>query len=284
MTPWTRRQTLLAGLGLILLTNAVALGGVFRNRTGEPESTLTLSQRELYRPTWGIARESSGILLDLRWRTVPREADGMSGWSVLGGGAPDWLDRAKMAELGFDVGAMDLAGDRLAGRQKSRAVLLVLELDGPARHGFLERVRRHAEDEAKKAAAVPDNADAQRRLKAAREWLEREENHNSRLFAIDAGLDRAALRARYPDRGRHAIVAGRVSPWRSGAGKTAKWAGYVQRVLVSEINLPFEFRQRFEARGRGTPPADDSTAPFTATVAFGQRLEPWLVSLAVPSP
>ena len=45
MIAWTRGRTLAAGAALILLTNAVALSGVFINRSGEPESRLMLSER-----------------------------------------------------------------------------------------------------------------------------------------------------------------------------------------------------------------------------------------------
>ena len=50
MIAWTRRHTLIAGLGLILGVNAIVLGGVAYNRSGEPESLLQLSERELYTP------------------------------------------------------------------------------------------------------------------------------------------------------------------------------------------------------------------------------------------
>ncbi len=47
MKKWTRGHTVGVGIGLIALTNAVALGGVWWNRSATPESALTLSQREL---------------------------------------------------------------------------------------------------------------------------------------------------------------------------------------------------------------------------------------------
>ena len=69
MMRWSRAHTLIAGAALIVLTNAIALVGVAYNRSGEPDSTLTLTRRELqmsYR--WWRDRENSGIALRLLWR------------------------------------------------------------------------------------------------------------------------------------------------------------------------------------------------------------------------
>jgi len=49
----------------------VALTGVYLNRSGEPDSRLTLSQRELTLPWgWGMAKENSGMALRLNWRII----------------------------------------------------------------------------------------------------------------------------------------------------------------------------------------------------------------------
>ena len=51
MMPWYRTRTLYLGLGLILLTNAVVLGSVWENRSGDRDSTLALTDRELAPPS-----------------------------------------------------------------------------------------------------------------------------------------------------------------------------------------------------------------------------------------
>jgi hypothetical protein len=68
------RHGLLAGLALILLSNAVALGGAWYNRQGEAKSRLLLSERELWRSHDGPRRENSGLSLNLDWRT-PRDPE-----------------------------------------------------------------------------------------------------------------------------------------------------------------------------------------------------------------
>ena len=98
-----------AGLALIVLTNAVALGGVWWNRSATPESALTLSERELGLP-WRSLRfaEDSGLSLNLNWRVGDREAGEFVSGYTFNGGTPEWLDAAHMAALGFVPGGCRL--------------------------------------------------------------------------------------------------------------------------------------------------------------------------------
>jgi len=275
---WSRRHSLIAGLALIALTNAVALFGAVYNRSGEPESTLLLTQRELQPPYYWSKRENSGIALNLRWRVLREGAnDAVSNsWGRNQGDSPPWLDRAKMASLGFDVDRVDSELDdrRSFGRELGRDVLLVLEFDGPAYQRSLVG--------AAEAAAKLEKKNEAESSKLAAQILDRERNANSRIFVVDAGLDLAALRAKYADRSKYAIVRGQVRPaWR--AARIAKsHSGYVSALNVEAINVPLEFRDTFEG---ATPdiefaPTSTSKVPYEATVAFGKRLEPWITAAA----
>lgn len=286
MTRWSPRWTLLAGLGLIGVINALALGGVAYNRSGEPESVLRLSERELHRPwNWRGSAEDSGLALRLQWRVPNAERDppDVATYYDPPGryGMPAWLDRNKLAALGFDVSRPLSAedGSGVFSRQLSREVLLVLEHDGPAYRRALERVQAHVERQAALAAANPGKAEFEQRAKSAREALGREESENSRLFVVDAGLDHAALRAAYPSRTQYAVVRGRIRPGIVGRGDKTEPGGYIQSLSIDEVNVPHDFRTVFDRAprmGRGTPAGD----PFEATVAFGSRLEPWITALA----
>lgn len=284
LTPW---RTLAAGAALILLANAVALLGVYLNRSGEVDSRMTLSQRELTMPWRGaMARENSGLALALNWRVIETSTGEYFGSGFgANGGTPDWLDESRMAALGFDIAAVaaDQAERRRFERQLPREVLLVLELGGAAWQQALERTRQNA---ARHVAAQAVNADSKEfaaKAKRAEEQLKREENVNSRLFAIDAGLDRAALRAKYPDRGRYMIVKATLRPRTVTRDKQTRIGGYLSALAVSQINVPHALRPALEPalqsprRNTGEP-----GARFEATIAFGQRLEPWIEAVAVP--
>jgi hypothetical protein len=279
-------KTLLAGAALILLANAVALTGAYFNRSGEPEARLTLSQRELTMPWgWVHTKENSGLALALNWRVNDANAgeyyDGGYGYH---GGTPQWLDEPRMKALGFDVGSVadGSEGRRRFERQLPREALLVLELDGPARQQALERARANA---ARHEAARQVNVDSKEfaeKARRAQELLKSEETHASRLFAIDAGLDRAALRAKYPDRGRYLILKARLRPRLETENRKTRVTGYVSELVLSHLNVPHAMRPGLEPALRSpqrTPIGSD--VRFEATVLVGQRLEPWIEAISV---
>ena len=158
-------------------------------------------------------------------------------------------------------------------RTLSRDVLLVLELEGEAYRLTLARARQHFDAEEMKLAALPESNEKKNRLKNVADQLAREEKENSRLFVIDAGIDRAALRAKYPDRARYAIVRGQVRPVWNNRPDDKGALGYINGVSIAGINVPHAIRPLLASTS--------GQDKFTATVAFGQRLEPWIDRLEV---
>jgi hypothetical protein len=282
----TPLKILAAGTALILVVNVVALTGVYFNRSGEPESRMTLSQRELGMPWgWGLAKDNSGLALGLNWRVSAGNAAEYS-YGGLGyhGGTPEWLDEPHMRALGFDVAlvAEDTAGRRRFERQLPREVLLVLELAGPAWQQALERSRQNV---ARHEAARKANADSKEfadKAKRALEQLHLEETGNSRLFAIDAGLELSALRAQYPDRSRFLILKATLRPRLETRDRKTRVTGYVSEPAVKQINVPHTLRPTLEpVLRKQRNSTDDPARHFSATLAVGPRLEPWIESVRV---
>ena len=282
----TPLKILAAGAALILLANAVALTGVYFNRSGEPESRMTLSQRELGM-SWGrgMAKDNSGLALGLNWRVSDGNAvDYSYGGFGYHGGTPDWLDESRMKALGFDVAmvAEDSAGRRRFERQLPREVLLVLELAGPAWQQALERARQNSVRHEAARQANADSKEFAEKAKRALEQLKLEEKANSRLFAVDVGLERSALRARYPDRSRFLILKATLRPRLETHDRKTRVTGYVSELAVKQINVPHALRPVLEPVLRQQRnSADDPTRHFEATLAVGQRLEPWIESVRV---
>jgi hypothetical protein len=265
------------GLVLLIATNGIVLAGALYNRAGQPEATLGLSQRELELP-WrsGFERENSGISLEMRWR-IPRPATGDETYEQ---GVP-WLDKAKLRELGFDVSRSfgTASGKRYYAKQLPREVFLVLEFDGAAYRAAVQRAETREKRAAERATANPGAVELKRALDSANRDLESERERVSRLFVVDAGLDAAALRAKYPDRSHYAIVPGlvRLASYRRGMDDVP--VGYVEDLSVASVNVPALYRAPFASAYKQTGEPRPGAGNFKVTVAFGKRLEPWIVDL-----
>lgn len=283
MTP--RKFTLAAGVALILVANGVALTGVAYNRSGEPESRLELSQRELGRPWMGPRnKENSGISLALEWRVLGPATESHNFYYGGYGGNPAWLDEKRMAELGFDV--QRAKGENIRTEkyinQSERQVLVVLELAGNAWQQALERARLRVIHQESLRQASPQANELVEAENRAQEELVRETMEHSRLFAVDVGTDLASLRMKYPDRARYLILRGDVRLQRSLIDGKHVVTGHLGKLGVGQINVPHAQHGVFEAVPPriGNPLAQRT--PFTATVAVGQRLEPWIEAVTTP--
>ncbi|PJI49116.1 MAG: DUF4824 domain-containing protein [Pseudomonas sp.] len=275
---WTRTHALIGGIGLILLVNAVALAGVAWNRSGEPDSVLRLSQRELDRnSSWH--NENSGLSLRLRWRTPTRDESTRHnrGWLPA-------IDAQKMAKLGFAMPAQvdDDSAPRF-GRQQSRDALLVLELNGPLYQREVQLTRKRLDEARLAADAAPQNARLADERDFIRRELDSEEKTDTRLLLKDVGLDLQTLRAQYPDRQRYLIVHGRVRPISNYYQHIWTLGGTASSVGTDSLNVPYPWRERLDqVFSRPARTADGSAQPYTAEVAFGRRLEPWIERIDIP--
>ena len=292
----TRSHTwfVVGGALVLALTNAVVLVGVASNRRQPPDSVLTLTERELG-PQWSWVwreGENSGLSLRLQYRVDTArnsrlgEIGGEETFSPYGNFGPiAWLDRDKLAALGFDVSTPPTFadGDTHYDRILERDVLLVLELDGPVQARALQAARDLLAHRQREIADNPELQGSAQRLQSAQRALQWEEHEASRLFIVDAGLNQTALRQRYADRTHYAIVHGTIRPFVMRDGASAKLYGAVTAVLCESINVPLQFRATIPLDGTTNVIAvvganAKNKLPFAIQVAFGNHLEPWIVS------
>ena len=275
------KRTLIAGLALIAIVNAVVLGGVAYNRSGEPDSTLRLSERELrVPPVWSGSMESSGLALSLDWRVLAPEATDATreAWQYFSyRGASAWLDSAKMASLGFDLSLFTAvaSGRRTSWRDSPRDVMLVLEFNGAAYQTALARAIKYDENK-----ITRPNGTAGDRAKV----LKREQAQNSRLFVVDAGLDADALRVKYPDRSRYAILRGQVRPSWQRDSSASTLTGMVSALSVEGLNVPTAMRSVFEGASADRGDSEKLVVRYDVDVAVGKRLEPWITAAVRKTP
>jgi hypothetical protein len=264
-----KHSTLIAAAGIIALSNAFALIHAVRNRAGEPEAELALTDRELF---YFADSDDSGVELTLRW-TDPDDLLAHDDERAAPGNRR-WLDVEKLREIGFDVDtplpSEDVWTDR---RLMPRTAFVALEYDGESWRAWAERRRKLAS-----ARTVPvPGVDVEKELGAA-----------TRLMCIDAGRDAGALRARHPDRAQVLIVPCVIAvywnpaiPARNGAPAIpARLDGRVQEV-PSSIHAPLPFAEEvralaptYGANGRMTP-------SYRVRLRYGRLLEPWVIGVDV---
>jgi hypothetical protein len=287
----TQGYFLLAGLGLIALVNAIVLLGAAWNRQEPAESRLQLSERELV-SRYGYARKENsgiGLRLDYRWPS----AEGDEGFYPS-------ISLEKMLELGFQQPAgLDDDSLRRYSRQQQREALLVLELDGPAYQREVRLARDRYAEAQRLQQLDPGNQTLADEARQAASSLDSQQHRISRLLVVDLGLDRQALRARYPDRQRYAIVRGHVRPsshrqrlpWHGEGADTRpdeqRWqwqlGGSGESAGLGRIHLQQRWHKLFASLPRGGVQDDlhgkNYDKQFNVELAFGRRLEPWIVDL-----
>ncbi|WP_445939063.1 DUF4824 family protein [Pseudomonas sp.] len=284
-----RARYLIAGLLLIGLVNAIVLAGVAWNRQPPEESRLQLSERELAATYayWRKDNSSLALRLDYRW---PSQADDEH-YALS-------ISAEKMAELGFQVPTeLNEQTVRRYRRQLDRDALLVLELDGPAYQREVSMLRDAHAEALRLQKAVPDSQELREAAQHAANALDYEQRRASRLLAVDVGLDVQALRMRYPDRARYAIVRSIIEAQASSVAidwtenprpDNQRWTwqlgGSADTPGLHSLNLPQRWHATFDSLlQQGEQSAVDYLSDqklFSAEVAFGRRLEPWFVDLS----
>ncbi len=288
-----------SGLGLlfviVLATNAFVLVGVARNRSGEPDARMELTERELGLPfDWEhrIRDENTGLALRLRWNVRGSDSPYV--------GEPEWFDEKKLEELGFDC-SDPVSGPRAGMRYRRmlpREAFAVLEYEGGPWNEWLAAQEKLLEEAARK---VERREQTPKSLEEARNSLERSRRTMSRLFVVDVGNDPVALRRQYPDKGRFIIAPALVRlqfitsmhyPENASApDRPAKVRGSIEQILVSEVHVPCAMRRLLDdvraaqkaerERHKDVPDVgpEDREPRYAVTLQYGRRHEPWVVQV-----
>jgi hypothetical protein len=241
-----KHASLLAAAAVVIATNAIVLVGIARNRSTVTEE-IELTQRELTVRRSG--EDNSGVSLWLTWIDP----------AVYGEG-PYWFGQAKLAEVGFDVRTpVTDPGAEIKYRDVlTRDAFVVFENGGAAWDAW-----RKAEEErqARYSSNLPGRA---------------QPYTGTRLTAVDAGRDPAALRRRYPDQSKFLIVRAVVhlyyqKRWDRATAREMPPAflrGSIQAVEPNEIHVPLA--HAFSLSG---------ATSYSVTLRYGSRYEPWITSI-----
>jgi hypothetical protein len=273
------RGLFVIGFVVLVATNIVVLSGVASNRSGNPETLTTLTERELHLP-YRIYKENSGFTLRLDWRVLSKDEDDTvySRWR-----SPAWFSAEKLQGLGFNTDDY-LSSEKNATNFRqpiSKGVFIVLENNGDLYREAVKRAEKAIEME---EVSLKLNLGDKRLISSverAERQLKRVQIEESRLFAIDAGLDPKKLRIKYEDRARFIIVKGQVKPsWRHDKEKK-EVLGVITQLSVSSIHVPLKYRNVSDTILAQDKPMKNEfqSSRYEVELAFGRRLEPWIVSV-----
>jgi len=267
-----------AAIALVLLASVALLLGAWWNRSGGPEAVIELTEREA-RLVHGDD-ENTGLSLRLVWRS-PEESDEEAGW----------FDAAKLEAVGYDCGLSieDPSAEIYYTRRLPREAWVVLEYAGPAWQTWREQ---QEEDLAETLEEMRKLEKPEAKIEERREEGEERILHASRLMAVDAGRDAGALRALYPDAGRHLVVGAVVRlhyerPWdqETKSHRSPFLRGRVRQVLVSGIHVPRAHRAVLDAVRKEKPARSWHGAGlgeeprYRVRLRYGRRREPWVVEV-----
>ena len=236
-----RRVLLTGAVSVVLAANLWGVLQAWRNQKAPRGGRLELTERELR--LLPVAAESTATMLRLNWN--------VGGTGEEQHRAPDWLDRQRLIELGFDcsVAVTNPSARRHYTSLPSRPVYLAVEYAGEAWRKAGAKVQAR-----------------------------------SALFVVDAASDADRLRERHPDVQRHIICRGLVrlsfrDRERDGASlSTPRLEGWVEGLRPSEVFVPLPYNRilgRLNRPDFDAPPDKPLNEPrFTVRVSWGANYEP----------
>jgi len=286
------RRGFVIALVVVAVVNIGVLAGVVRNRSGEPDATVLLEEREL--ELLPVDRENSALQLRLRYQNAALEEDPRAA-STEDALAPRFLDEARLAALGFDcsVPAASEGAKSFYRAVLPRPAFIVFSIGGPEwERQVAAWQRRHGQRIEEQIARGELTGEA---IDSARTEIAEAPRRFSRLMPVDAGRNPAALRAAHPDRARFLILPGVVRLHfveRAQPGGPSVH-GHLIDVFPPLLTVPREVRTPLDALRE--PPRDrrpgrapgwglamlDRAPRYEVQVSTGRALQPWISQVRV---
>jgi hypothetical protein len=292
-----RRYGIIIAICLLIVVNAVVLAGIAYNRSGEPVTTIMLTERELPLASYYqyTDRENTGLSLRLDWSRSEWQPRVFSLGKLRENEKADWFDKAKLEEIGFNckLPVDDKGAELHYQKMLPRKTYAVLEYEGATFEAWVAREKR---DLAFTEMKAQQGIVTQEALTNVRHEFDRQSRTHSRLFVIDVGNDSTALHKKYGKPDRHLILPATVRieychPYKDETGKQERpyLTGVVIEILTDSLYVPKEHRVILEKllRDRGQHKSDDyeSRSPrergpsYEVKIHVGKRAEPWIDSV-----
>ena len=167
------RNYFIVGVSIIIVANLFVFSNVLSNRSLGEKITLTLSERELRVPYYGIRKEDSSLTFNINWR-LKYEGESLYRYNRKLKVSPQRIE-----ELGFNV-PKSLGDSRRIDPVYEERYWLV-EFNGKT----YQQAINAAEERLKSAQIKLKDSDEKNELKTLKRNLEEERNNSSRLFVVD---------------------------------------------------------------------------------------------------
>ena len=274
------RKLVFACVLLLLLTNIVVLAGVAYNRSGEPLSSLELTERELpVLLSFSNTDENSGTTLALQWQIL--DPDNVPAYLISTYGTPAWLDDKKLTELGFEMKKLnsDTAKYRDRTSNLSTEVILVLEYEGEAYHKAVALAEDKVEKLRKQVADSPEDNIRLKELSDSEVQLIRLKKSQTHLYVIDADLDEQVLMRKYAGKNNILLARGEIGlSWSED-----EISGLIRQMFIGQVHVPLPFSEQLTNLTAGKTYSAYNKKPipprYKVRLNIGKRLEPWIESL-----
>jgi Domain of unknown function (DUF4824) len=273
------RKLMIVAVVLLVLTNVVVLAGVAYNRSGEPVFSLELTERELsVVQSYRDIDENSGTALTINWHNLDSDADLDNEYSRYG--ALLWLNEAKLAELGFDVaGLKNTKNSRQFNLDDSRAdVILVIEFQGEGYTQAIEIAESRLQYLSRKNNELTQE-ELDEKIKWHKDKLNDLKISETRLYVIDAGINKQFLLQKYADKNNIFLAHGEVSVYLDDK----KLTGHVRELYIPQVHVPLPYSDQLAelTKGRAYSDYGKTVIPprYQLRLNVGKRLEPWIESI-----
>ena len=162
------------GFIILVATNILVLSGVAFNRSGDPETLITLTERELRLPYKHMTRENGGLSLRLPWQVLIREAADKDDKNYGCTRNPVWLDNEKLKELGFNIDEYSYWNDNSTYYKIPipKQVFIVLENNGDSYREAVKRAERKLEKQRSRFELNTGDKKLRKELESAEKSLE----------------------------------------------------------------------------------------------------------------
>jgi hypothetical protein len=248
-----KNTSLILAIAIILASDGIALIGTTHNRAGDAVQTIQLTEREL--PILNADQENTGVDLNISWSQFPSPSIG----SV--------LDRKQLEASGFVFSAPPSEATKNVAFLP-REAYVALEYEGQKWNEWQQWAKQHSTND---QSIIEGNPGAPPTIRSPRSA--------SHLFVVDASKSMSELRTRYPDQSKYlivrAVLMAQTYPVKgSPAGEVAsyRYIGRVMQIMPNVIHVPIPYSRAISF----LKPRREGEPRYTATLKYGNSLEPWV--------